>query len=59
MRIFEDRPYRDGELFAALRALIQASADFLFGIRFDFPNPILLRVFAVRANSPELPADFF
>ena len=45
--------------FAAFGAMIQASTDFLFGIRFDFPNTILLRVFAVRASDTELPTDFF
>ena len=59
MRIFKDRADRDRELLFALRALIQASSDFLIGIFLDFPDALLLVVLAVRAKDAELPTDFF
>ena len=50
MRILENCADGGRELFVAFGAQMQTGADFLRRVRRDFPNPLGIGVFAVRAN---------
>src|SRR4051812_18615562 len=50
VRILKDRTDCDGELLVALRAMIQASANFLIWIFFDFPNALVIGIFTMRTD---------
>lgn len=50
MRVLENCADGGRKLLAALAALMEASADFLFRIGLNFANGFLVIVAAVRAN---------
>ncbi len=59
MAVLKDCADSDGELFIAFSATMQASADALGFVLLDFPDVVLLGVFAVRTNRAVRPQDAF
>ena len=57
MRVLENRADGGRELFVALGAMMQASADFLCCIRRHLVNPLGIGVFAMRTNRAVRPVN--
>ncbi len=56
MTVLKNSSNRHRELFVALGALIQASANFFLFIRLDFPDALSIGIFAMRTNNTMRPA---